>query len=63
MSVSLSTSSPSRRCSMAPKSTHHEQPMLRAVQNTASSRTLGGSFRDARCSRASCTTLAISSRR
>ncbi|GAA1428455.1 hypothetical protein GCM10009641_05770 [Mycobacterium cookii] len=47
---------------MDPKSTHHEQPMVRAVQNTASSRTLAGSVRDADCSMVSCTALATSSR-
>ena len=47
---------------IAPKSTHHEQPMVRAVQNTASSRTFFGSFFDADPSMASCTTLASISR-
>ena len=36
--------------------------MVRAVQNTASSRTLVGSLVDPACSIASCTPLAISSR-
>jgi hypothetical protein len=45
-----------------PKSTHHEQPMVRAVQYTASSRTLAGSRRDAFSSMASCTALVTSSR-
>ena len=40
-------SRPSRRISIAPKSTHHEHPTVRAVQYTASSRTLAGSFFDA----------------
>ena len=40
---------------MDPKSTHHEQPTVRAVQNTASSRTLTGSVRDARSTMVSCT--------
>ena len=47
--------------SIEPKSTHQEQPTVRAVQYTASSRTLIGSVFDARCSRPSCTELATSS--
>ncbi len=50
------------RCSIEPKSTHHEHPMVRAVQNTASSRTFLGSFLDADPSMPSCTTLASISR-
>ena len=45
---------------MDPKSTHHEQPTVRAVQNTASSRTLAGSVLDARSTMVSCTAPAIS---
>src|SRR5271154_5478259 len=62
MSFRRSMSSPSRRCSIDPKSTHHEQPTVRAVQNTASSRTLAGSLREADCSMVSWTALATSSR-
>ena len=46
---------------MAPKSTHQEQPTVRAVQYTASSRTLAGSFFEPRSSSDSCTALATSS--
>src|ERR1700733_8641400 len=62
MSFRRSMSSPSRRCSIDPKSTHHEQRTARAVQNTASSRTLAGSLREADCSMVSWTALATSSR-
>ncbi len=47
---------------MEPKSTHQEHPIVLAVQSTASSRTLAGSFFEADCSRVSCTALAIISR-
>lgn len=62
MCFNRSTSRFSNRISIEPKSTHHEQPTVRAVQNTASSRTLAGSFFDPPCSRPSCTALASSSR-
>ena len=48
---------------MDPKSTHHEQPMVRAVHNTASSRTLTGSCFDARSIIVSCTAPATISLR
>ncbi|SKU26624.1 Uncharacterised protein [Mycobacteroides abscessus subsp. abscessus] len=48
---------------MEPKSTHHEQPTVRAVQNTASSRTLVGSTCDALPSICSCTAAATISLR
>jgi len=62
MSLIRSMSRPSSRINIEPKSTHHEHPIVRAVQNTASSRTLTGSFFEPDCSSISWTPLAIISR-